>query len=63
MGGMMIMSWLQREHMEKQKRREAARIETDALDRELCPELYELREIPAVWNHSDLETIDRARES
>lgn len=58
------MTWLQRERIEKQKAREAARRETEAADRELNGYVWnEPREIPAVWNHSDLNTIDRARES
>jgi len=56
----MIMSWLQQERQRRQDERAAARLATELVDRALNPDMW--REIPAVWNHSDLEAGDSARD-
>lgn len=57
----MIMNWLQRERIQRQREREAARQAADAADRELNPENWQA-EIPAIWNRGDLHEGDFERD-
>jgi hypothetical protein len=56
------MRYIERIRFEKQQEREAARLAANLIDRAVHPELWEPREIPAVWNHSDLESGDHERD-
>lgn len=56
------MSWLQRERLQRQKEREAARQSADQLDRELNPDNWKPEEIPAIWNRGDLHEGDLERD-
>lgn len=53
------MNALERERFKKRQRDEAAQTAAALVDRALHPWLYQTEDIPAVWNHSDLETVDR----
>jgi hypothetical protein len=56
------MTWLDFRQQRKQQEREAERLAVNLIDRALNPDLWEPREIPAVWNHSDLEDGDNERD-
>lgn len=55
------MTQLTRQRREQQLKDIAERIAAALLDRALNPQLW-AEEIPAVWNHSDLESGDHARD-
>lgn len=55
------MFFFQRERIQRQKEREAARQAADAADRELHPENWQA-EIPAIWNRGDLYEGDFERD-
>ena len=57
--GAKTMNALDRERFYKHQRREAARLDADTADRLVNPWLYQSEDIPAVWNHSDLDTDAR----
>ena len=56
------MNALERERFYQRQQREAARLAAEAADRHVNPWLYQTEAIPAVWNHSDLETDARRDE-
>lgn len=55
------MPFFEREQLQRQREREAARQATDALDRELHPANWQA-EIPAIWNRGDLYEGDFERD-
>lgn len=55
------MPFFERERIQRQQEREAARQSADAADRELHPENWGA-EIPAIWNRGDLYEGDAERD-